>query len=121
VTRPWVRGGLPFLRSGPLWRVRHEAEPELDRFLAEAAYLRVDLDGRAITSRPTAHATIGASFGFPDWYGNSWDAFDDCLGQWVLEHDGTMPSLGAGSTARVDLDVPALGSGEDFDAPPTGS
>jgi hypothetical protein len=28
-----------------------------------------------------------------------------------------MPSLGAGSTARVDLDVFALGAGGDFDAP----
>ena len=30
---------------------------------------------------------------------------------------GEMPSLGAGSTAHVDFDVFALGTGADFDAP----
>nr|WP_306271407.1 barstar family protein [Ornithinimicrobium sp. HY1793] len=50
--------------------------------------MRIELDGRRMTSRPEAHRHIGEVFGFPDWYGAGWDAFNDCIGQFVVDHDG---------------------------------
>ncbi len=88
MTKPGVRSGLPWLRSGPLYRVHNDAEGLLDDFVREQGYQRIDLDGRLMTSRAAAHRAIGTAFGFPDWYGNSWDAFDDCLGGFVVENDG---------------------------------
>jgi RNAse (barnase) inhibitor barstar len=85
---PHVRGALPWLRSGPLWRVQAAAEPELDAFLADAGYRRLEVDGRRLTDRAAAHAHLAEVFGFPDWYGRNWDAFHDCLHDFVAEHDG---------------------------------
>ncbi|NLG23379.1 MAG: barstar family protein [Actinomycetales bacterium] len=86
--RPNARRDLPFLRSGPLSHVHVEAWPLLDAHLERWGYLRVELDGREMTSRPAAHRHIGRAFGFPDWYGAGWDAFNDCIGQYVVDHDG---------------------------------
>lgn len=90
---PHVRGALPFLRSGPMWRLHSDAEPELDRFLADHPYVRIDLDGTRITSRSTLHEVLGEAFGFPDWYGNSWDAFHDCWYGFASEHENDLVAV----------------------------
>jgi len=89
LARPWVHGELPWL-SGPLYRVRSDAWPIIDEFLSRWNYRRVELDGRAMTSDFLAHAELHAAFGFPDWCGHSWDAFNDCLGDFVEENDGAL-------------------------------
>jgi RNAse (barnase) inhibitor barstar len=88
VKQPHVRGELPWLRSGPLFRIHRDGEPELDAFLARHAYERIDLDGSAVHDRRSAHALLSAAFGFPDWHGGNWDAFNDCIHGWVADHDG---------------------------------
>jgi RNAse (barnase) inhibitor barstar len=85
---PWVRGELPWLKSGPLHRVHEQAMPAVDAFLDRWNYERVNLDGREMTSRPEAHSELHLAFGFPDWCGKNWDAFDDCFDDFVQEHDG---------------------------------
>ncbi|GAA1159399.1 barstar family protein [Ornithinicoccus hortensis] len=128
--RPWVRGGLPFLRSGPLSHVHEDAWPELDAYLDRWDYLRVELDGRSMTSRGAAHRCLHAAFGFPDWCGENWDAFNDCFGHYVVEHDGqrvavlwrhieeaarvapaTVAEMGWGLLACQVGDMPSLGAG----------
>ena len=84
---PWVHGELPWL-SGPLYRVRSDAWPLVDGFLNRWNYRRVALDGRAMTSNFHAHAELHNAFGFPDWCGHNWDAFNDCFGNYVEENDG---------------------------------
>lgn len=88
--RPWVRGELPWLRSGPLFRVHVEAVPALDAFLDRWSYRRVELDGRRMTSRTDAHTELSRAFGFPGYYEKNWDAFNDCLGDYVLAHAGSL-------------------------------
>lgn len=75
---PWVHGELPWL-SGPLYRVRSDAWPLVDEFLSRWDYRRVAPDGRAMTSNFHAHAELHTAFGFPDWCGHNWDAFNDLL------------------------------------------
>jgi hypothetical protein len=150
-TRPHVRTELPWLRSGPIHKVHTSALGEMDALIERAGYLRIDLDGSVMTSRAAAHAEIGRAFGFPDWYGPSWDGFNDCMCGWVVEHDGALvavviddveaaaaaapvsaievgwgllevkfgviPTLGAGQTAAIELDLYMVGSGPDFDRP----
>jgi len=93
VSRPHIRTEWPWIRSAPLFKVHADAVGELEDLLARHDYLRVDLDGRAMTSREAAHAEIGRAFGFPDWYGPSWDGFNDCMGQFVTEHDGALVAV----------------------------
>lgn len=70
---------MPWLRSGPLYRVHAEALPILERFLAGYGYWRIELDGARMTSREEAHSEIARAFGFPEYYGGNWDAFADCF------------------------------------------
>ena len=84
---PWVHGELPWL-SGPLYRVKSDAWTMVDDFLRRWNYRRVELDGRAMTSQFQAHDELHTAFGFPEWCGHNWDAFNDCFGDYVEEHDG---------------------------------
>ncbi len=84
---PWVHGELPWL-SGPLHRVHAGAWPLVDEFLRRWDYRIVILDGRAMTSNFDAHSALHVAFGFPDWCGHNWDAFNDCFGDYVEQNDG---------------------------------
>ena len=85
-----MRHELSWLRSGPLFRVHRAALSDLESFLDRFGYGRLYLDGRRMTSRQTAHDEIALAFGFPDYYGHNWDAFNGCLGDFVEEHDGEL-------------------------------
>jgi Barstar (barnase inhibitor) len=74
--RPWVRGELPWIKSGPLYRIRADALPELSRFLDRWSYRRIELDGSVMTWRREAHDVLKAAFGSPDYYGRNWDTSD---------------------------------------------
>ncbi|HEX5091417.1 MAG TPA: barstar family protein [Burkholderiales bacterium] len=39
---------------------------------------RVELDG--IEDKEALLARVGEALGFPDWFGENWDALEDCLG-----------------------------------------
>lgn len=83
-----VRGQLPWLRSGPLHRVHTSAAPVVAEMLAREAFTVVELDGRMMTSVQQAHRELARGFGFPDYYGSNWDAFNDCLWDFAEEHNG---------------------------------
>lgn len=83
-----VRGELPWLRSGPLFRVHVSGLPALDEMLERHSFHVLELDGRRMTSRVRAHSELARVFDFPDYYGKNWDAFNDCFGDFVGEHDG---------------------------------
>ncbi len=84
---PWVHGELPWL-SGPPDRVRRDAWSLVDELLRRWNYRRVALDGRAMTSKVDARAELHAAFGFPDWCGHNWDAFNDYFGDFVEQRHG---------------------------------
>jgi hypothetical protein len=109
---PHVRGGFPWLRSGPLWRIHRVAEPALDAFVAEQGYRRVDLDGTRMTGRAAAHAELAERFDFPDWYGGNWDAFHDCFGAFASANAGARvavvwqrPDVAAASAPLTAVEV----------------
>lgn len=99
---PHVRGAFPWLRSGPIYRMDTTHGSDLDAFLAEHDYTRLDLDGTAVTDRDAAHLLLRDLLGFPDWYGHNWDAFHDSFGGFVHDHDG-----GRFALVWHDLDVSA--------------
>ena len=151
MSRLHVRRHLPWVRSGPLHKVHADTLPEVEALLARHDHVRVDLDGRTMTSRAATHAQIGRVLDFPDWYGPSWDGFNDCLGPFVVQNDGAlvvvvwqhadeaarlaptsamelswalldwrhggMPTLGAGTSAHVDVEVFVVGVTDDFERP----
>jgi RNAse (barnase) inhibitor barstar len=130
--RPWVRNELPWLSSGPLFRVHVEAVGELERFLARSEYVRFDLDGGNLGSLADAHRELARLFAFPSYYGHNWDAFADCIDDVIAHSDGrpvavvwhhidqadpaTVAELG---WALLDssLDVFAIGNDPSFDRP----
>lgn len=83
-----VRGELPWIRSGPLFRVSTDAFAELTSMLSRRSFRLIEVDGSNMTSRRRAHAELASAFQFPDYYGHNWDAFNDCMGDFVEEHDG---------------------------------
>ena len=41
------------------------------------------IDVGSVTSREELHALLADAFGFPDYYGMNWDAFDECIRDFV--------------------------------------
>lgn len=41
------------------------------------------VDVGSVTSREELYALLAEAFGFPDYYGMNWDAFDECIGDFV--------------------------------------
>lgn len=119
--------------------------------LSRRGFRLIEIDGRNMTSRASAHAELASAFEFPDYCGHNWDAFNDCVGEFVEEHDGDrvavvwrniaaaavaapatvaevgwallemkfgrMPNLAPGTTWSVQVEVFAIGDGDDFDRP----
>jgi hypothetical protein len=98
--REAVRGELPWLQSGPLYRVHQNSWPVRDAFLNRWNYRRLQLDGRQMTTEQQAHFELHAAFMFPEWCGMNWDAFNDCFGDFVEET--TEPSSrSSGGTSKL--------------------
>jgi RNAse (barnase) inhibitor barstar len=68
--------------------VTPEALTTVRSMLSQHDFRVVELDGAKMTSRARAHAELARAFDFPDYYGKNWDAFNDCFGDYVEEHDG---------------------------------
>jgi ribonuclease inhibitor len=47
--------------------------------MIDGSATRFRLDVGAITSTAALHELLCNTFSFPDYYGNNWDAFDECI------------------------------------------
>jgi RNAse (barnase) inhibitor barstar len=70
---PWV--GRGFIHPLP----RDAAAGVAD--LEALGFRVVRFDGATITDRESFHREVADAFGFPDYYGRNWDAFDECFGE----------------------------------------
>jgi len=59
------------------------------------------LDGRTLTDKPSLLAALGHALDFPDYYGENWDALEECLADlsWregpvclVIQHADAIPA-----------------------------
>jgi RNAse (barnase) inhibitor barstar len=76
----WLRRELSWVGSGFIHGLPHDAAAgvaDLERLGFDA----VRLDGTKITDSESFHLQVAAAFGFPDYYGRNWDAFDECFGE----------------------------------------
>jgi ribonuclease inhibitor len=69
-----------------------------------------DLDLREVATLDELHDRLASRFGFPDYYGRKWDAFDDCI--WDLgPTTGTLRVRGwRGLSERLPRDATMLRS-----------
>ena len=63
-------------RSGVYRATRADAIADAVRG-SKLSLARISLQG--IAEKPALLRSIGSALGFPDWYGENWDALEDCL------------------------------------------
>lgn len=54
----------------------------------------VALDGARMTTTPTVFGEFSTAFQFPGYFGQNWDAFNECIGDFLADHaDEPVPVL----------------------------
>ena len=71
---------LPDFRSSGVFRLPDESPiKELEKLAKQYRYKFFLLDGAEIRSKERFLNHAAAVLSFPDYFGNNWDAFEDCL------------------------------------------
>lgn len=99
----WFRQAIPWLGPGFVYCVSEDAADTLRSDLARHRFNMIALDGTAMTNAASFHVEAKTAFGFPDYYGNNWDAFDECLGEIQLPHPTAILWSAAEVLASSDL------------------
>jgi len=74
--------GLP---ASPIWALESGAEAVAVKALRERGFQIHFLEGSRITSEGTFFREAARCFDFPDYAGLNWDAFNECLGEFLEE------------------------------------
>lgn len=83
----WVPRGL----TGP-------TSDELRSLARDADWRFVEVLLAGVRDKPSLMRTLADSFALPSWFGDNWDAFDECFGDLVAQEKGLLLRLkGLGS------------------------
>jgi RNAse (barnase) inhibitor barstar len=74
----WLRDKLAWAGAGFIHRLPTDRESALEDIRQLGFEVKL-LDGTKIESAAEFHEQAAATFGFPDYYGRNWDAFNDCF------------------------------------------
>lgn len=83
-----LRALFPWLDRSPLRRVHVDAEHRLREDLSANSFELLSLEGAAITTQVSAHDELALTFGFPDYYGRNWAAFNDSVSDFAKARAG---------------------------------
>jgi ribonuclease inhibitor len=98
----WLRDKLAWVGAGFIHRLpadRESALADLRRLGFEVKLL----DGTKIASAAEFHEEAATTFGFPDYYGRNWDAFNDSFGDLDLPLHTAVVWIEARRLVEVDL------------------
>lgn len=99
----WLRKSLPWLGPGFVYCVHEDASGTLDEDLRRVGFEVVALPGEQMTDASGFHAAAKQAFGFPDYYGHNWDAFDECFSEVEFAHPTAIVWTAAERLAASDL------------------
>lgn len=102
-----IRRLIPWVGFGPLFQIATDSLPAVRDLLGREGFGVIELQGERMTSRSGAHAELAAAFEFPEYYGANWDSFNDCLGDFVEQHDGERIALVWNGIAAAAASAPA--------------
>ena len=99
----WFRQAMPWLGPGFVYCVSEDALDALRGDLARHGFNTIALDGTAMTDAHSFHGEVKRAFGFPDYYGSNWDAFNECFGETAFAHPTAILWTAAEVLASSDL------------------
>jgi RNAse (barnase) inhibitor barstar len=76
----WIFHEFPWVGRGFIHLARDETADLIRTKLRELRFALFELDGRQMSDAHSLHAELAREFGFPDYYGHNWDAFNDSFG-----------------------------------------
>jgi RNAse (barnase) inhibitor barstar len=76
----WIRHEFPWVGHGFIHPANQEAADLVRTRLHELGFTLFELQGKQMTDAHSLHAELSREFGFPDYYGHNWDAFNDSWG-----------------------------------------
>jgi RNAse (barnase) inhibitor barstar len=65
--------------GGVYWLKNHAAVTELTRICKKKGFAFFHIEGQKIEGKEQFLNAVSVAMHFPDYFGNNWDAFEDCL------------------------------------------
>jgi RNAse (barnase) inhibitor barstar len=94
---------MPWLGRGFVHCVHADVEQVLRQQLAGLGFTVFTIAGERIDDAQSLHVELARTFGFPDYYGANWDAFNDCFDDPELPHRSALLWRGVERLAASDL------------------
>ncbi len=94
---------MPWLGPGFVYTVHEDALRGLRSDLAKHGFNAIVLDGSEMRDAASFHAEAKKAFAFPDYYGNNWDAFNECFGEIHFPNPTAILWREVETLARADL------------------
>lgn len=99
----WLRQELPWIGAGFIHRIPRHGTEVATAALKELGFEVWTLEGSSMTDAQNFHTEAARSFGFPSYYGQNWDAFNDCFGELELPRRLAIVWSAANRLAAADL------------------
>jgi RNAse (barnase) inhibitor barstar len=94
-TVPWV--GLT-----NIYLIDQHSEKELYNALSSSGFKIFKIEGSSIISEENFFIEVSKVLKFPDYFGNNWDAFHDCFGDFVSVENGPIALIWRDATSTLD-------------------
>jgi len=88
--------------GGPVHLVNSDGESILANCLAELGVEVFTIEGHDVRDKDSLFEQISVVFGFPDYFGKNWDAFDECFHDFCRARTAPLAILWRNTDAMLD-------------------
>jgi RNAse (barnase) inhibitor barstar len=88
--------------AGPVHLVNSDSESVLRACLEELGLEVFTIEGRQVHDEQSMFEQVAAVFGFPDYFGKNWDAFNECFGEFCDARTGPLAIIWRDMDATLD-------------------
>ncbi len=93
---------IPWVGLGNIHLIDQNAEKKLCGTLSSLGFKTFTIEGNAINSEESFFLEVSKVLNFPDYFGENWDAFHDCFGDFLISEKGPIALIWKEATSTLN-------------------